>query len=308
MKLKIKTIHVNIINKEESYTGGEELGEKEEKNDDGIVKHTLKDSVFTSLFKEKKYLMQLYQALHPEDTEATEKDLHDVTVSNVLVNDIYNDVGFRVGSTLLILIESQSTWTVNIIFRALMYLVQTYREYFRETKQNIYNSKKLKMPKPEIYVIYSGDRKTRPEEISFSEEFFDGEEVCLNVKVKMIYDGKEGDIISQYVAFTKVCNEQVKVYGRTRKAIKETIRICKDRNVLREYLERKEQEVLSMLMELYDQEEVMRSYVESERYEAENAIKIETAKRLLRMGKLSIEEVAAGSGLTVEEVEELAGL
>ena len=308
LKLKINMIHVNIINKEESYTGGEELGEKEKKNDDGIVKHTLKDSVFTSLFKEKKYLMQLYQALHPEDTEATEKDLHDVTVSNVLVNDIYNDVGFRVGSTLLILIESQSTWTVNIIFRALMYLVQTYREYFRETKQNIYNSKKLKMPKPEIYVIYSGDRKTRPEEISFSEEFFDGEEVCLNVKVKMIYDGKEGDIISQYVAFTKVCNEQVKVYGRTRKAIKETIRICKDRNVLKEYLERKEQEVLSMLMELYDQEEVMRSYVESERYEAENAIKIETAKRFLKMGKLSIEEVAAGSGLTVEEVEELAGL
>ena len=308
LKLKINMIHVNIINKEESYTGGEELGEKEKKNDDGIVKHTLKDSVFTSLFKEKRYLMQLYQALHPEDTEATEKDLHDVTVSNVLVNDIYNDVGFRVGSTLLILIESQSTWTVNIIFRALMYLVQTYREYFRETKQNIYNSKKLKMPKPEIYVIYSGDRKTRPEEISFSEEFFDGEEVCLNVKVKMIYDGKEGDIISQYVAFTKVCNEQVKVYGRTRKAIKETIRICKDRNVLREYLERKEQEVLSMLMELYDQEEVMRSYVESERYEAENAIKIETAKRFLKMGKLSIEEVAAGSGLTVEEVEELAGL
>ena len=284
------------------------MGEKEEENDDEIVKHTLKDSVFTSLFKEKRYLMQLYQALHPEDTEATEKDLHDVTVSNVLVNDVYNDVGFRVGSTLLILIESQSIWTVNIIFRALMYLVQTYREYFRETKQNIYNSKKLKMPKPEIYVIYSGDRKTRPEEISFSEEFFDGEEVCLNVKVKMIYDGKEGDIISQYVAFTKVCNEQVKVYGRTRKAIKETIRICKDRNVLREYLERKEQEVLSMLMELYDQEEVMRSYVESERYEAENAIKIETAKRFLKMGKLSIEEVAAGSGLTVKEVEELAGL
>jgi predicted transposase/invertase (TIGR01784 family) len=117
-----------------------------------------------------------------------------------------------------------------------------------------------------------------------------------------------------------VCNEQVKAYGRTRKAIRETIRICKDKNVLKEYLESREQEVLDMLMELYDQEEVMRSYLESERYEAaqeaaqeaakkaENATKIETAKRLLRMGKLSIEEVAAGSGLTVKEVEELAGL
>ena len=92
--------------------------------------------------------------------------------------------------------------------------------------------------------------------------------------------------------------------------------IYKDKNVLKEYLESREQEVLDMLMELYDQEEVMRSYLESERYEAaqeaakkaENATKIETAKRLLRMGKLSIEEVAAGSGLTVKEVEELAGL
>ena len=293
------------------------MGEEKEKKGEGVMKHTIKDSVFTSIFKEKKYLLQLYKALHPEDTEATEDDLLDVTVSNVLVNDIYNDVGFRVGSTLLILIESQSTWTSNIIFRALMYLVQTYREYFNETRQNIYNSKKLRMPKPEVYVIYTGDRKTRPEEISFAEEFFGGEQVCLDLKVKMIYDGKEGDIINQYVVFTKVCNEQVKAYGRTRKAIKETIRICKDKNVLKEYLESREQEVLSMLMELYDQEEVMRSYVESERYEAaqeaaqeaakkaENATKIETAKRFLQMGKFSIEDIAIGSGLSVEEVKKL---
>ncbi len=292
------------------------MGEKEEKMEEGVMKYTIKDSVFTSLFKEKKYLIQLYRALHPEDKEATENDLQDVTVSNVLVNDIYNDVGFRVGSTLLILIESQSTWTVNIIFRALMYLVQTYREYFKETKQDVYKSKKLKMPVPELYVIYTGARKDRPEEISLSKEFFDGKEICLDVKVKMIYDGKEGDIINQYVRFTKVCNEQVSLYGRTRKAIKATIRICKDSDVLKEYLESKEQEVLDMLMELYDQEEVIKSFVESERYEAaeeaakkaENATKIETAKRFLKMGKLSIEEVAVGSGLTVEEVEALSGL
>ena len=104
----------------------------------------------------------------------------------------------------------------------------------------------------------------------------------------------------------------MKIYGRTRKAVKEIIRICKDRNVLKEYLERKEQEVVDMLMELYDQEEVMRSYVESERYEAaekaEKAANKKTAQRLLMMGKLSLEEVAIGSGLTMEEVEELAGL
>lgn len=285
------------------------LGEEKEKRmGEGVAKHTVKDSVFTSLFKEKKYLIELYRAIHPEDREATEDDLQDVIISNVLVNDLYNDIGFRVGSTLLILIESQSTWTVNIIFRALMYLVQTYREYFRKTKQNLYKSKKLKMPKPEIYVIYVGDRKTRPEEISLSEEFFEGKDICIDVRVKMIYDGKNGDIINQYVVFTKVCNEQVAKHGRTREAVQEAVRICKERNVLKEYLSSREKEVVDMLMELYDEQEVIRSYVESEKYEAENATKIATARRLLKMGKLSIEEIAEGSGLTVEEVERLSDI
>ncbi len=79
--------------------------EKEER----VVKHTVKDSVFTSPFKEKRYLIQLYRALHPEDTKTTEDDLKDVTVSNVLVDDIYNDLGFTVGTTIMLLIEVQST-------------------------------------------------------------------------------------------------------------------------------------------------------------------------------------------------------
>ena len=87
------------------------------------------------------------------------------------------------------------------------------------------------MPKPEIYVIYTGDRKTRPEEISLSEEFFEGKDICIDVRVKMIYDGKSGDIINQYVVFTRVCNEQVAIHGRTREAVQEAVRICKERNI-----------------------------------------------------------------------------
>ena len=284
----------------EQKNGTETAEEKEER----VVKHTVKDSVFTSLFKEKKYLIQLYRALHPEDTETTEDDLKDVTVSNVLVDDIYNDLGFTVGTTIMLLIEVQSTWTVNIIFRALMYLVQTYREYFRKTKQNLYKSKKLKMPKPEIYVIYVGDRKTRPEEISLSEEFFEGKDICIDVRVKMIYDGKNGDIINQYVVFTKVCNEQVAKHGRTREAVQEAIRICKERNVLKEYLSSREKEVVDMLMELYDEQEVLRSYVESEKYETEMATKIDMAKEML-CGNEPLDKIVRYSGLSKETVLEL---
>ena len=272
-----------------------------------VMKRTIKDSVFTDLFQNKKYLLQLYKALHPEDN-VTEDDLTDVTIKNVLTDNIYNDLGFVVEDRLMIFVEAQSSvWTVNIIVRALMYLVQTWHDYFERTKQNLYKSKKVQMPIPEIYVIFTGERKTKPAEISLSQEFFGGKECAVDVKVKMVYDGKEGDIINQYVIFTKVCNEQMKKYGRTRKAVLEAIRICKDRNVLSEYLSSKESEVVDIMMVLYDEEEIMRSYVESERHDARYDEKIETARRMLDDGTLSLDKVAEFSNLPIEVIRELSG-
>lgn len=238
--------------------------DSKEQNHDHIMKRTIKDSVFTNLFQDKKYLLQLYKALHPEDNDVTEDALEDVTIKNVLTDNIYNDLGFTVRNRLVVLVESQSTWSMNIIVRALFYLAQTYHDYFTRTKQNYYKSRAVQMPMPEVYVIYTGDRKTRPPEISLSQEFFNGAECCIDIKVKILYDGKEGDIISQYVTFTKVCNEQVALYGRSGKAVKEAIRICKDQNVLKEYLTEREKEVTNIMSLLLDQEEITRSYIESE--------------------------------------------
>ncbi len=156
-------------------------------------------------------------------------------------------------------------------------------------------------------MLYTGERKTRSSEISLSQEFFAGKDCGIDVRVKMIYDGKEGDIINQYVLFTKICNEQMKEHGRTRKAVMEAIRICKDRDVLREYLSNRESEVVSIMMVLYDEEEIMRSYVESERHEAKRDEKIETAKRMLNDGALSMDKVAEFSNLPIEVIEKLAG-
>ena len=63
-----------------------------------------------------------------------------------------------------------------------------------------------------------------------------------------------------------------------------------------------------MLMELYDQEEVMRSYVESERYEAaeeaENATKIQMAREMIH-GNEPLEKIIRYSGLSREAVLEI---
>lgn len=231
-------------------------------------KRTAKDTVFTHIFGDKKYLLQLYQALHPEDTDVKEDDLTIITLENVLVKEIYNDLGFCLGDKVIFLVESQSTWTVNILIRVLLYLAKTYQDHIIRTEQNIYGSKKVVLPKPELYVIYTGNRKKRPEYISFAEEYFAEEKCCFDIKIKMIYDGVEGDIINQYVTFTQVFNEQVKKYKLTQKAVRETIRICKERNVLKEYLSKKESEVVNIMVTLFNEDEIMDMYVKSERKEA----------------------------------------
>jgi len=260
--------------------------------EENIAKYTIKDSVFSDLFKSKKYLIQLYKALHPEDTTATEDELTDITIRNVLTDNLYNDLGFSLGEKVFILVEAQAVWTLNIIIRALLYLAQTYHDYFERTNQNLYKSKKVKMPKPELYVVYVGSQKNIPDEISLSEDFFGGADIAIDVKVKVICESDKDNIINEYIIFSKVYDEQRKKYGRTKKAITETIRICKDRNVLREYLEDREKEVVSIMMSLYDEEEVMRSYIKSERYEEAQKTTKDNALRLLKLGKIKVNEIS----------------
>ena len=270
------------------------------------VEHTpkrkIKDSVFTNLFQDKKYLLQLYKALHPEDVDVTENEIADVTIKHVLIDADYNDLGFSVGNRLMVLVESQSTWTYNIIIRALMYLVQTYHDYFKRTNQNLYGSKKVNMPKPELYMIYTGDKKKIPDTISLSKEFFNGATISVDAEVKVLYQENEKDIVGQYIIFSKVYNEQRKLYGVTKKAITETIRICKDRNVLKEYLENKEQEVVDMMMTLFDDEQILKAYAK----DIEESTERKTAIQLIKKGKMSLEEIAeCVPSLSMDELKEL---
>ena len=281
---------------------------------DPVAKYTAKDSVFTNLFSDPKYLLQLYKALHPEDLDATEENISNVTIQNILLDQSYNDLGFQVGTRLVVLVEAQSSWTVNIVLRSLMYLTQTWQKYIQNTGQNVYGSKKVELPRPELYVIYTGNRKIRPESLRLSEEFWGGDECAVEVKVKMIYDGEKGDIISQYVAFTRIYNEQIKLHGRTREAVLETIRICRDRNILKDYLESREQEVVNIMMTLFDEEYILKTYIEQEKRdaaeEAERKAKEaakETARKLYQKGT-SVADIADAMSLTEEEIKQWLGL
>ena len=273
-----------------------------------MAKRTAKNSVFLDLFQNKSYLLKLYKTLHPEDTTATEDSLTDVTITNVLTDNLYNDLGFIVNNKLMILVEAQSTWTVNILIRILLYLAQSYHEYFQRTCQDYYKSRKVKMPKPELYVIFTGNKGRKPDKISLSKEFFEGADIDIEVKAKVIYESDTDDIINQYIIFCKVFNEQTKQHGMTQKAVTETIRICKDRNVLKEYLLDREKEVVTIMMSLFDEEQIMKSFIRSERHEAAQDKVKEKAILMLQKGKISIDEIQTFfPELSDDEFEEVKG-
>lgn len=282
---------------------GDKVPDEPKQTQEIKAKRTAKNSVFLDLFQDKKNLLKLYKALHPEDTDATEDKLDIVTIDNVLTDNLYNDLGIMVGNNkLLLLLEAQASWTVNILIRILLYLAQSYHEYFERTSQSLYKSKKVKMPKPELYIIYTGNKGKKPDIISLSKEFFDGVDIDIEIKAKVIYESDKDNIINEYIIFCKVFNEQVKVYGVTKQAVTETIHICKDRNILKQYLSSKEVEVVTIMMSLFDDEQIMRTYVKDIKRETER----ETAEKLIKMGKLSLEEIGlCVPSLSFDELREL---
>ena len=121
-----------------------------------------------------------------------------------------------------------------------------------------------------LFRVYTGNEVVEKSVIRFSEEFFNGRQVAVEAMVKVITGSNEGDILSQDIVFAKIVDEQRKLYpGESRKAVTEAIRICKNRNILKAYLDVREKEVVDIMVTLYSQEEAVEQYVISKQFESE---------------------------------------
>lgn len=236
------------------------------------TKRRTKDSVFVNLFTDTNYVLRLYKEIHPEDNSVKLEDIKVQTLTSVLVNTLYNDLGFIVRDKLIMLVEAQSVWNPNITLRMLFYLSETYRRYLSDTKQSEHRGSRVKIPKPELYVLYSGNRKV-PGVITLSKDFFGGKS-CVDLKVKVLHKVNK-TIYGQYIGFCRIFDNQRKKYGNSLRAIEETIRICIKHGYLVEYLTKHEKEVATMMNELFDEEYQRKQYnrAEAHRYEARGMAK-----------------------------------
>ena len=265
-----------------------------------------KDHVFVDMFNQPKYCLKLFNALHPEATDITEEDIQNITISHVIVDKPYNDLGFTVKGKQLVLVEAQSTWSYNILVRLLLYFADTLLGIIKEHENwDIHDTARLPLPIPEFYVIYTGERKTVPPVISIRKDFFRDVAVPIDLEARVISAESTDDIIGQYIIYAHVYDRQVQIYGRTRKAAEETVRICKDRGVLKEYLEAHEKEVINSMIMLFEQEEAVKRYGNRRAAEAlaqgRDEGKIAAYADMVADGTLTVEQAAKKMGMTVEE-------
>lgn len=250
------------------------------------MKRNVKDSVFTYLFSDPQYARELYLYLHPEDTSVTEDDCKLVTIQNILSDGQYNDLGLQIRDTLIILAEAQSTFSPNLPIRVLLYMAKEYKTYIDEHKLRLYSTKAVTLPRAELYMIYSGKKQNIPEILRLSD--LCGGKGSIEVTVKILRGG-DSSIVGQYVEFCKIADEQRALYGLTKQAIQETIRICLERSILVPFLTARREEVIDIMEMLFSQEEVWeldRQEIAREASEKRDTLYGELLKILEPMGRI----------------------
>ena len=299
-----------------------------------IENREIKSGVFADLFGDdekdgKKNFLSLYNAIHDTNLKLEDTVIEQKKIPQAVYKTFYNDVSMLINGRLIVLIEHQSTPNKNMPWRCLEYYVHLLYGIVPAKvryKENLY-----KIPAPEFYVFYNGEKQVEKECVmKLSEAFLESqvETACeVNVKFKNIR-GKEGenlpvvqkcDILKQYCEFMEIVfhhqaelkeqptNEEMQ--GCYEKAIKEAI----SKGILVDYLTRKGTEVRNMFIGEYDYDLDMQVKAEEAREEglAEGLAEgqqqkaIEDAINLLKMKLGTLEQIAQATCLPVEKIQEL---
>ena len=123
----------------------------ETKNEISVARNH-KDRLFRMIFREKKELLSLYNAVNGTSYTNTE-ELEIVTLENAIYMNMKNDLAFILDMNLY-LYEHQSTVNPNIPLRDLFYIAAEYQKLI--DRKSLYSSAIQKIPTPGFFVFYNG--------------------------------------------------------------------------------------------------------------------------------------------------------
>ena len=272
-----------------------------------------KDSLFVDLFYQdetaKKNLLSLYNALHDTNYE-DETIIRKVKIDDVLYKNFKNDISCEVNGLVLVFGEHQSTINRNMPLRCLMYVGRAY-EQLVDSKAR-YRTTLVKIPTPEFYVFYNGEKEQPLEQVlTLSDAFMNpaGENsVELKVKVININSDKAHEvldkcgILKEYSQFIST----VRKYSEEESAIKKAIKECIEKGILADYLKRKGSEVENMLIAEYSYEEDMQVKLQEGIWQGRRegiTLSADIFQMVKKNPDLANVQIAENLGCSVEDVE-----
>lgn len=276
--------------------------------------YTLKDSLFIDLFSDKMRLIQLYKSLIDDERQINPDDIEILTIQNIILRGIYNDLGFRVKDEIIILMEAQTTYTTNIVLRILFYLSETLKNYIIDSSENknlneLYNIKPSIIPKIKLFVVYTGDKMMQDHDLYLKDVMVENDIISdIDMKVRVLCTGNKKSILGQYILFTRVYTKQKKECKDIETAVKNTIEICMNDDILKEYLDYRKMEVQEMITAFTTQEEAFESFLKDEvkrgRKEGEEKGKIDTLINFFKNGA-GLDLISKAVGMSIEEVKSI---
>ena len=225
-----------------------------------VVNRHHKDRLFRMIFREKKDLLSLYNALNGT-SYSNEDDLEINTLENAVYLTMKNDISFLLDMHVN-LYEHQSTVNPNMPVRDLFYISRLYQRFLKDT--DIYSRKQIKLPTPHFVVWYNGTENQPAKKIMrLSEQFEQNEEnpsLELVVLQLNINPGFNNDIIEScealrgYVLYNQKVREFRETSANTSEAVHKAVDYCIRNDILADFFKKNKAEAIAMCLEEYDAE------------------------------------------------------
>lgn len=220
-----------------------------------------KDVLFRWLFREKKDLLELYNALNGS-TYTNPEELEVVTLEDVIFMKMKNDLSFMIGSSLN-LYEHQSSWNPNMPLRGLLYFARQFEGLISVRDNDLYGASCIDLPTPVYIVFYNGkgmhiDNVMLYLSDSFSEGRGSGclECTCEVLNINRGYNRalmEKCRRLWEYSEFSAEIEDNIKSGMNRREAVETAMDSCIGRGILKDILMKEKAEVMHMLLTEYDE-------------------------------------------------------
>ena len=272
-----------------------------------LVKRKYKDILFRFIFKDKKELLQLYNAIN--NTNYTNPDdLLITTMEDVIYIGRKNDLSFLIANELN-LYEHQSTLNRNMPLRGLIYLAKMYESYIETHGLNRYQKKLIPLPFPRFIVFYNGEEEMGEElYLKLSDAFEKREEEpaveCVAKFININYGHNQElmekcERLNHYSYFVACVRDYLKKGYNQKEAVTCAVNECIEKGILKDVLEKHRAEVVDMFLTTFDK----KMYKEALREEAREEIReeLEKEKRLLEEMNAALTQQIDEKTLKIDE-------